>query len=66
MATSAIDLSEMLKGIPEGAWVAISEHEHRVIAYAAEIATVMRIAREEGENEPLIVRVPEQSSVLFL
>ena len=66
MATSAIDLSELLKGIPEGAWVAISEHEHKVIAYAAEIATVMKIAHEHGDDEPLVVRVPEQSSVLFL
>lgn len=66
MATAAIDLSEMLKGIPEGAWVAISEQAQKVVAYSADLQTVIQSAHEQGENNPLIVRVPEQSSVLFL
>jgi hypothetical protein len=66
MATSAMDLTELLKGIPEGAWVAISEHAHKVVSYAADLQTVMNDAHAQGESDPIIVRVPEQSSMLFL
>lgn len=66
MATATIDYMDLLKGIPAGAWVAISEREQRVIAYAADLTTVLNVARERGEQEPLIVRVPEQSTNLFL
>ncbi|MFP5205386.1 MAG: DUF5678 domain-containing protein [Acidobacteriota bacterium] len=65
MATFAIDLSHLLQGIPAGAWVAISEKDERVVAYAADLQTVIKLAHERGELNPLIVRVPEQSSVMF-
>ena len=66
MHTTTIDLSAMLEGIPEGAWVAISEQAHKVVAYAADLQTVLQKAKEQGVDEPLIVRVPEQSRGLFL
>jgi len=66
MPTATIDLSEMLKGLPEGAWVAISEQAHEVLAYAADLQTVIETAKKKGEDDPLIVRVPEQAGMLFL
>jgi hypothetical protein len=66
MAAATLDLSLLLKGVPEGAWVAISQRENKVLAYAAELQTVLEQALELGEREPLVVRVPEQASTLFL
>ena len=66
MATATIDYSALLKGLPPGAWVAISEEKNEVIAYAADLQTVIEKAEQAGELDPLITRVPEQSSVLFL
>lgn len=66
MAAATIDYPELLKDLPAGAWVAISENLNEVIAYAAEIQTVIERAHELGEDDPLIVRVPEQAVTLFL
>jgi hypothetical protein len=66
MAAAMIDYPELLKGLPAGVWVAISENTNQVIAYSAEIQTVIERAHEHGEDEPLIVRVPDQAGMLFL
>jgi hypothetical protein len=65
MAAATLDLSALLQNVPEGAWVAISERENKVLAYAAELQAVLDQALELGEREPLVVRVPEQASALF-
>jgi len=56
----------LLKGIPAGAWVAISERQNTVLAYGNDAQTVLTEAEGEGEAHPLIVRVPEQETSLFL
>jgi hypothetical protein len=66
MATASIDYSGLLKGLPPGAWVAISENDRKVVAYAADLQTAIEIARQRGENDPLVLRVPEQAGMLFL
>jgi|HubBroStandDraft_1064217.scaffolds.fasta_scaffold79855_2 hypothetical protein len=66
MATPAIHYSSLLKDLPAGAWVAISEKTMSVIAYSAEIQTVVERSRQQGETDPLIVRVPELAGTLFL
>ena len=66
MATAVADLAGLLKGIPSGAWVAISEQEKRVVAYGADVQAVLRESEEKGERHPLIVRVPEQNVTMFL
>jgi hypothetical protein len=45
--------------------VAISERSNSVLAYAADVQTVVGLARSQGETDPLVVRVPEQASALF-
>lgn len=66
MSTATVDLSDMLKGVPAGAWVAISEKQHRVVAYGVDPQAVMNESREKGEEQPLIVRIPDQNSAMFL
>lgn len=65
MAAHAIDYSALIKELPAGAWVAISERKNEVVAYGAELQSVLEAARNRGEHDPLVVRVPEQSSVMF-
>jgi hypothetical protein len=61
------DVSKLLADIPRVAWVALSKDEERVIAYAAELQEVLRKAKEAGENDPIVTRVPEvDGATLFL
>jgi hypothetical protein len=66
MATTVADLSELLKGIPLGAWAAISERQNRVIAYGVDPQAVLNEAQKKGEKLPLIMRVPDQNAAMFL
>jgi hypothetical protein len=65
MATVVADLAGLLKGIPAGAWVAISEKRHEVLAYGPDAPAVLSEAQEKGEEQPLIVRVPDQATSMF-
>lgn len=65
-AMPALDFGELLKGIPPGAWVAISEANHRVVAYGSDVNKVLMEAKEHGERSPVIMRVPETSTSLML
>ena len=62
----AIDLRELLKDIPRGAWVAISSDNERVITYGSDMRAVLEEARRMGEAEPLITRIPESSASQML
>ena len=66
MATTSADLPDLLKGIPAGAWVAISEQQHKATAFGADPQAVLNEAREKGEELPLMVRVPDRNSAMFL
>jgi hypothetical protein len=65
MATAVVDLPGLLKGIPSGAWVAISERMNSVLSYGPDAQEVLRKAKEQHEDLPLIVRVPDQRSSMF-
>jgi Family of unknown function (DUF5678) len=65
MANTTTDISSLLKDIPPGAWVAISEKEEAVLAYGPDPQEVFRKALEHGEREPLITRVPERAEMMF-
>ncbi len=67
MATlPALDLEKLLRDVPRGAWVAISEDKEEVITYGADMRTVLEEARKMGEKDPLITRVPESNTTLVL
>ncbi|PYU16997.1 MAG: hypothetical protein DMG37_01020 [Acidobacteria bacterium] len=63
---AAKDVSKLLADIPKGAWVALSQDEERVIAYAAELQEVLRKAKEAGEIEPIVTRVAETETGTLL
>jgi Family of unknown function (DUF5678) len=65
MTSPVADLSGLLKGVPSGAWVAISESKHVVVAYGPDAQEVLREAKERGEEHPLILRVPDQAAAMF-
>jgi hypothetical protein len=56
---AAKDVSKLLVDVPKGAWVALSKNEDKVVAYAAELQDAIQKAKEAGENDPVVVRVPE-------
>lgn len=64
MAAVAINLSDILKDVPAGAWVAIEQY--RVVAYGADMQQVLAEARAKGARDPLIVKVPDRQEILFL
>jgi hypothetical protein len=59
MSKLVLNLDEILKQIPAGAWVAISAAQHQAIAYGEDALLVLKEARVKGENLPLMLRVPE-------
>jgi hypothetical protein len=64
---AAKDVSKLLADVPKGAWVALSKDEDRVVAYAAELQDAIQKAKEAGENDPIVIRVPETAdTTLFL
>jgi len=59
MSTLVANLADLLKDIPAGAWVAISEQQHKAIAHGADARSVLMEARGKGERLPLMLRVSE-------
>lgn len=64
MAAAAINLTDILKDVPRGAWVAL--WHYRIVAYGADMQQVLAEARAKGIKEPLIVKVPDRAESLFL
>jgi len=64
MATFPSYISELLEGIPAGAWVAISERQQKAIAFGADARSVLNEARGQGERLPLMLRVPEAAPAI--
>ena len=60
------DISRLLADVPKGAWVALSKDQERVIAYAAELEEVLRKAKEAGESDQIITRVPEVETATLI
>jgi hypothetical protein len=60
------DISKLLVDVPKGAWVALSKDEEKVVAYAAELQEALKKAKEAGENDPVVVRVPEADGATLL
>ena len=65
MAALALNMADLLAGIPAGAWVAISERLQKAIAYGTDARLVLNAARRQGERLPLMLRVPETDSGLI-
>ena len=60
------DISSLLATVPRGAWVALSNDEERVVAYAAELPDAVKLAHEKGEADPVVIRVPDAGNASLL
>ncbi len=66
---AAKGFSKLLTGVPKGGWVALSksEDEDKVLAHAAELQDAIQKAKEAGESDPIVTRVPEtDDTTLFM
>jgi len=50
---------DALKNAPPNGWVAFSEDEERLVAYASSYDEAVELAEKNGVSEPVIVKVPE-------
>jgi len=64
VAAQAINLADILKDVPPGAWAAI--WKHRVVAFGADMQQVLADAHKHGADDPLIVKKPDRPETLFL
>ena len=64
MAAAAINLGDILKDVPAGAWVALEQY--RIVAYGADMQQVLAEARQKGIRNPLIVKAPDRQETMFL
>ena len=62
----ALNLAELFRDIPRGAWVAASQDGLKVITYGWDLQAVIAQAKTKGEEDPLILRVPETANALAL
>ena len=49
----------VLREAKTNSWIAFSEDESRVVAYGDTYSQAVKAAEEVGENEPIIVKTPE-------
>lgn len=56
---SADERVRLLRQAKPNSWVAFSEDESKVVAYGDTYSEVIKAAASVGENEPVIVKVPE-------
>ena len=62
----SVDLTTLLKDIPKGAWVAISDDNQSVVTFGADMRVVLEDAKKKGVQKPLIVRNPLELASLIL
>ena len=60
-----IEYDELLAGYPKGTWVAVSQAQNKVMASGSDAEKVIDEARANGEAAPLILRIPDESMMLF-
>ena len=60
------DFSRLLDGVSAGAWVALSHDEERVVAFGSDMHDVLVRARQDGESDPIVFRVPSATAALIL
>jgi hypothetical protein len=57
---------ELLSGLAPGTWAAISSDQEAVIGTGQTMEEALEAARQKGETEPYIIRVPFEESALIL
>jgi len=57
---------KLLKGLPPGTWVAVSEDQERIVGTGATIEEALRQADQKAEKNPFIIGIPDDRSALIL
>ncbi|MGH9747797.1 MAG: hypothetical protein ACRD59_17010 [Candidatus Acidiferrales bacterium] len=57
---------EALRNAPRNGWAAFSEDEERLVAYGSTYDEVVKKSEENGEAEPVVVKVPDSWNDLVL
>jgi hypothetical protein len=55
-----------LRGAPPDGWAAFSSDEERLVAYGSTYEEAVAKAEENGEREPVLVKVPKDWSMQVL
>ena len=60
------DLSQLLKNVPPGAWVALSRDKTRVLGYGSSMkaAALQAQLKDKNEEHPVLMRMPLQDEGL--
>lgn len=51
---------ELLRSAPLNSWIALSEDESRIVATGSTYSEVVERSEAAGEQDPLIIKTPEQ------
>ncbi len=54
----ARDFTTVLKDAPVGEWIALSNAEDRIVATAISLEDAIVLAKERGEESPVMMKVP--------
>jgi hypothetical protein len=52
------DLSKLLKDVPPGLWVALSNDETRVLGSGSTMKEASYQAQQKGEKNPVLIKMP--------
>ena len=52
------DLTTVLKDAPVGDWIALSHDRERIVATAANLMDAIALAKERGEGDPIMMKLP--------
>ena len=61
----SIDLTAVLKDAPVGDWIALSHGQDRIVATAKTLDEAVKIAKERGEENPVVLKVPPVSALVL-
>jgi hypothetical protein len=64
VTTSMIDFAKLLRDIPSGDWVALSEDGQAVVACGPDRCAVLQEAQDRGERNPLVLWVGEVDPIM--
>ncbi|MGB9072902.1 MAG: DUF5678 domain-containing protein [Terriglobales bacterium] len=64
-AVAPIDLTEVLKNAPAGDWIALSRDEKEIVGTGKTVEEAIRVAREAGEENPIVMKIPPVSALIL-
>ena len=62
---SPFDLTTILKDAPAGHWIALSHGQERIVATAKTLHDAIKAAKEKGEDNPVVLKVPPVSALVL-